>query len=90
MTLDQLNGKLKGTDHVVILVSVDEVNGDSKAQYGWLDRSNGFAFRRGSISSLIAAAKEELGTRFIREHGLDTEIPADTLRTPDVTWTIPR
>lgn len=78
MTLDQLNESILGTDHSVTVVSVQLTNGDSKAMYRWMDNTEPL-FHRGTISSLIAAAKEELGNRFIREHGLDSEIPADTL-----------
>lgn len=82
MTLDQLNELLAPADHFVKLVSVQQTNSDSIAMYRWMDAKNEPLFERVAITSLIAAAKEELGRRFIREHGLDTEIPADTLRTP--------
>ena len=90
MTLDQLNDLLAPADHFVKLVSVQQTNSDSKAMYRWIDETSVPLFDRGSITSLIAAAKEELGTRFIRQHGLDTEVPADPLHTPVLTWTIPR
>lgn len=80
MTLEQLNEALCATDHHVRLVSVQQPNGDSRAMYRWIYVYEPL-FDRCSIISLIASAKEELGNRFIRQHGLDSEVPADKLET---------
>lgn len=86
MNVDKLNDILreKGT-YMVALTSLDTPNGDCKAVFGWFgvnDKLYGTCpmFTAPTIVTLIAKAKEELGTRFIREHGLDVVVPADTLR----------
>jgi hypothetical protein len=73
----------------VHMVAVDTTNGDCKAVFGWYEVTGKNEpweplFTAPTVVTLIAKAKEELGTRFIREHGLDGVVPADTLRTGKV------